>query len=124
MKWTIAAACCAAAILTVFISPAAAAPGSGEETCQVQGANGGSYFLSITSRAHNDLSQCAAGTPLQADVDDLMGNPKYGPNVDRRCIYDMTTDPTVDAIVGVYSSGRDIDRAAARTVCQLHHGSN
>jgi hypothetical protein len=40
--------------------------------------------------------------------------------VDRRCIYDMTTDPTVAAIVGVYSSGR----AAACTICQLHHGSN
>jgi hypothetical protein len=88
------------------------------------GGNGGTYYLSVTSRRDNDLSQCATGMPLQADVDDLLGNPAYGADMDRRCIYDMTTDPTVDAIVGVYSSGRASDRAAAQQVCELHHGSN
>lgn len=130
MKRTVTAVCCTAAALTAFVPSAAAAAaavplsGPGDEICQVLGDNGGTYFLSGTSRRDNDLSQCAGGTPLQANIDDLLGNPKYGPNVDRRCIYDMTTDPTVDAIVGVYSSGCDVDRAAARTVCQLHHGSN
>jgi hypothetical protein len=112
---------------TVTVAPSAGAvplSGPGDEICQVLGDNGGTYFLSVTSRRDNDLSECSGGTPLQADIDDLLGNPKYGPNVDRRCIYDMTTDPTVDAIVGVYSSGRDIDRVAARTICQLHHGTN
>ncbi len=124
VKLTVTALCCAALALTVFVPSAGAAPlsGPGDEICQVLGDNGGTYFLSVTSRRDNDLSQCDAGTPLQANIDDLLGNPKYGPNVDRRCIYDITTDPTVDAIVGVYSSGRDIDRAAARNVCQLHHG--
>ncbi len=102
--------------------PAAADPGRG--ICQAQGANGGTYFLSVTSGRDNYLSQCDGGMPLDANIDDLLGNPKYGPNVDRRCIYDMTTDPSVNAIVGVYSLGHDIDRAAARTICQLHHGSN
>ncbi|WP_139830068.1 hypothetical protein [Mycobacterium triplex] len=74
--------------------------------------------------AHLDLGQCAGGTPLQADVVDLLRDPKYGPHVDRRCIYDMTTDPNVDAIVGVYSPDRDIDREAAQVVCDQHHGSN
>jgi hypothetical protein len=88
------------------------------------GGNGGTYYLDVASPAHNDLSQCATGMPLQAGLDGLLGNPAYGPNMDRRCIYDTTTDPTVDAIVGVYSSGRASDRAAAQQVCELHHGSN
>ena len=88
------------------------------------GGNGGTYYLSVTSRRDNDLSQCAAGMPLQAGTDDLLGNPAYGTNMDRRCIYDITTDPTVDAIVEVYSSDRASDRAAADAVCQLHDGSN
>lgn len=96
----------------------------GQEICQALGDNGGTYYLDVTSRRDNDLSQCDGATPLNANIDDLLGNPKYGQNVDRRCIYDITTDPSVDAIVGVYSSGHDIDRAAARTICQLHHGSN
>jgi hypothetical protein len=90
------------------------------------GGNGGTYYLSVTSRRNSDLSQCAAGAgmPLQANIDDLLGNPAYGTNIDRRCIYDITTDPTVDAIVGVYSSDRASDRAAADAVCQLHQGTN
>jgi hypothetical protein len=88
------------------------------------GGNGGNYYLSVTSRRDSDLSQCAVGMPVQANIDDLLGNPAYGTNMDRRCTYDITTDPTVDAIVGVYSSDRASDRAAADAVCQLHHGSN
>ncbi|ATO63523.1 hypothetical protein BB737_05685 [Mycobacterium avium subsp. hominissuis] len=120
-----AAICCAAIALAVPVPSASAVPlsGPGEEICQVVGDNGGTYFLDVTSKRDNDLSQCAVGTPLQASIDDLLSSPKYGQNIDRRCIYDMTTDPSVDAIVGVYSSGRDLDRAAAQTVCQLHHGT-
>jgi hypothetical protein len=112
VKRTVAALCCATSALTIFVPSAGAAPlsGPGDEICQVLGDNGGTYFLSVTSRRDNDLSQCDAGTPLQASIDDLLGNPKYGPNVDRRCIYDITTDLTVDAIVGVYSSGREVPR--------------
>jgi hypothetical protein len=110
------------AATVVCIPPVAA--DSGQEICQALGDNGGTYDLDVTSRRDNDLSQCDGATPLNANIDDLLGNPKYGPNVDRRCIYDVTTDPSVDAIVGVYSSGHDIDRAAARAICQLHHGSN
>lgn len=126
MKLPVFAACCVAITLTVFAPSVGAAPpsGPGDEICQVLGDNGGTYFLSVTSRRDNDLSQCAGGTPLKVNIDDLLGNPKYGPNVDRRCVYDMTTDPTVDAIVGVYSSGGETDRASARAACQLHHGSN
>lgn len=36
----------------------------------------------------------------------------------------LSTDPSVDAIVGVYGSGRDIDRAAAQEICDAHHGWN
>jgi hypothetical protein len=97
--------------------------GPGRETCQVQAENGGTYFLLITSRRDNDLSECDGGTPLQANIDTLLGDTRLGPNMDRRCIYDITTDPTVDALVGVYSSGREIDRAAAREICELHHGT-
>jgi hypothetical protein len=98
--------------------------GPGSEICQVQAVNGGTYFLYVTSRTDNDLSECDDGTALQANIDDLLGDTRFGPNMDRRCIYDITTDPTVDALVGVYSSGREIDRAAARETCELHHGSN
>jgi len=44
--------------------------------------------------------------------------------VDRRCIYGINTDPSVDAIVGVYSLGRDVDRAVAKEIYEAHHGSN
>jgi hypothetical protein len=98
--------------------------GPGEEICRVHDPSGGTYFLLVTSRRDNDLSECDPGTPLQSNIDDLLGNPTYGPNMDRRCIYDPGTDPTVDALVGVYSSSREIDRDAAREVCKLHHGSN
>jgi hypothetical protein len=97
--------------------------GLGRETCQIQAENGGTYFLLITSSADNDLSECDGGTPLQSDIDDLLGNPAHGPNMDRRCVYDPTTDPLVDALVGVYSSARRVDRAAAREICDLHHGT-
>jgi len=97
--------------------------GPANELCQVQGDNGGTYLLWLTSAVH-DLSQCDNGTPLQGGIGELFDNPEHGPNVDRRCIYNPTNDPTVQAIVGVYSSSRDIDRAAAREVCDEHHGSN
>lgn len=95
--------------------------GPSNETCRVQGANGGTYYLSVTSRGVNDLSQCDGGTPLQTGIDGLFTNPDYGPNVDRRCIYGP--DDEVNALVGVYSSNRDIDRAAAREICDQHHAS-
>jgi hypothetical protein len=110
----------ASATLQVTGGPSGLGPGA--EICQVQGTYGGTYYLSLTSRTVNDLSQCDAGTPLQTGIDGLLTNPEYGPNVDRRCIYGPDDD--VNAIVGVYSSGRDIDRAAAREVCDEHHGSN
>lgn len=98
--------------------------GPGREICQVQASDGGTYYLNVTSMGANDLSQCDAGTPLRTDTSELLKDPKYGPGVDRRCIYDMTTDPTVNAIVGVYSSSRDADRAAAQAICERHNGSN
>ncbi len=52
MKLTVSALCCAASTLTVFAPSAGAAPlsGRGDEICQVVGDNGGTYFLSVTSR--------------------------------------------------------------------------
>jgi hypothetical protein len=96
------------------------------EMCQVVDDNGGTYFLYLSSWRDYDLSECAAGTPLQGDSigEVLNGDPKYGPHFDRRCVYDSGTDPSVDALVGVYSSSRESDRAAAREICELHHGTN
>jgi hypothetical protein len=88
------------------------------------GGNGGTYYLSVTSKTGNAPSPCVGGYPLQASVDDLLANPAYGANIGRRCAYDTTTDPTVNATVGVYSSERASDRAAADAACQLHHVAN
>jgi hypothetical protein len=88
------------------------------------GGNGGTYYLSVTSKPDSGPSPCVSGMPLQATTDDLLANPAYGTNIGRRCTYDTTTDPTVNVVVGVYSSERASDRAAADAACQLHHSSN
>jgi hypothetical protein len=98
--------------------------GPGREICQVQGDNGGTYYLLVISVKDNDLSQCDNGTALQTGIVGLLTNPNYGPNVDRRCKYGINTDTSVNAMVGVYSSGGDIDRAAAQEICAAHNGSN
>ena len=42
---------------------------------------------------------------------------------DKSCNYDPVSDPNVHALVAVYSSGGDLDRAAAEDQCSAHHQS-
>jgi hypothetical protein len=133
VKRTVGAISCAGLALTIFVPPVAAEPpatpeptpsASGEEICEMIGGNGGMYYLSVTSKSDSGPSPCFGGSPLQASVADLLANPAYGANIGRRCTYDATTDPAVHATVGVYSSERASDRAAADAACQLHHVAN
>ena len=40
-----------------------------------------------------------------------------------RCHYNAVSDPSVHAIVTVYSSGRDVDKGAALGLCKAHEAS-
>jgi hypothetical protein len=94
--------------------------GPGEEVCKISG-DGGSYYLQVTSRTENDLSECAPGTPVQTTVGQLMDTVK---GFDRRCLYDGTNDPSVHAIVAVYSAADDADENAALGQCLAHKATD
>jgi len=73
--------------------------------------------MQVTSRTENDLSECNVGKPIPAGLDPLFNSVK---GFDKRCNYDPVSDPSVHALVAVYSSGSDLDRAAAEDQCAAH----
>lgn len=80
--------------------------------CTVPGATGGgSYYLNVVSETVHDFSACVGGERTTMTLDNLFALPG---NVDRRCFLSVDT---YHAIVGVYSSSRAIDLAAARQRC-------
>jgi hypothetical protein len=95
--------------------------GPGHEICQVAIADGSTYYIDVTSRMVYDLSECNAGTPVPGPLGRLFDSIE---GFDKRCHYDPVSDPSVHAIVGVYSDGRAADVASARDQCAAHSGSN
>lgn len=94
--------------------------GADEVICSMSGANGATYYLDVTSGTEHDLSECDMGKPIKTTLGELMNTE----NVDRRCVYDPVSDPSVKATVGVYSADDAASRAAAADQCQAHGGTN
>ena len=88
--------------------------GPGDELCRI---DGGAFYLAVTSPKLHDLSQCDGGTPIQGWVEQL-----FGMGIQTRCHYHAVSDPSVHAIVTVYSSGRDVDKGAALDRCKGPRG--
>jgi hypothetical protein len=56
--------------------------------------------------------------PIQGWVEQL-----FDQAIHTQCHYNAVSDPSMHAIVTVYSSKRDVDKAAALTRCKAHHAS-
>jgi hypothetical protein len=92
--------------------------GPGDELCRIDGGDGSAFYLAVTSPKLHDLSQCDGGTPIQGWVEQL-----FGMGIQTRCHYNAISEPSVHAIVTVYSSGRDVDKGAALGRCKAHKAS-
>jgi hypothetical protein len=92
--------------------------GPGDELCRIDGGDGSAFYLAVTSPKLRDLSQCDGGMPIQGWVEQL-----FGMGINTQCHYNAVSDPSVHAIVTVYSSKRDVDKATALGRCKAHHAS-
>jgi hypothetical protein len=92
--------------------------GPGDELCRIDGADGSAFYLAVSSPQLHDLSQCDGGAPIQGWVEQL-----FDQAIQTQCHYNAVSDPSVHAIVTVYSSKRDVDKDAALARCKAHHAS-
>jgi len=78
-------------------------------------AGGGTVYVSITSAVAHNFSACAGGTQVSDDsfLALLSGDAPF----DRRCVSSSDNARQDQAIIGVYSSAKDANLAAARTFC-------
>jgi hypothetical protein len=90
-------------------SPTAAA-GPEHEWCQLWDGQG-TFLLNVTSAADHNFSICNGGSVVDTDTDKVLSQSGW----DRRCLASNEAVAQLHALVGVYSSSRRVDRAAART---------
>jgi hypothetical protein len=101
-------------------APPAPSIDPGREICSFV-ANGGTYYLLVTSETDHNLSACASGVRYPGTLEDLFTVP---PGMDRRCILGPAATARYDAIVGVYSTTKTADLAAARAYCKTNGGTD
>lgn len=116
-----AAGCATTSPTAAAASPPATASSSssaqpGSDTCQLT-ADGGHYFLTISSAAAHNFTACTSGVPVPGGLDAVFAS---GPGVDRRCASTSVQVAQDQALVAVYSSTRAADEAAARAYCTSH----
>ncbi|GAA1482578.1 hypothetical protein GCM10009624_30180 [Gordonia sinesedis] len=75
------------------------------------------FYLYLVSKAELDFSACGSAPIILEDGYSIVGNRKYGPNVDLRCYIDP--GPYMRAAVGaVYSSSMPANLNAALEFCR------
>ena len=99
-------------------TPAAAA-GPDRKWCQL-GEGQGAFLLYVTTAADHDFSICQGGSDVDTDLDKVLSQSGW----DRRCLSSNDAAAQLHAIVGVYSSSRRVDRAAAKVWCEQQGWTN
>lgn len=97
-------------------APSAPAAQPNSEICRFT-ADGGSYYLLVTSATDHNFKACDGGAQYDGNVDKLLAD---GTGIDRRCILGDAATARLDAIVGVYSSPAAADMAAATAFCNAN----